>query len=138
MKKILSAFLLGAALFSMPFQEGNNVKAAEKIVYETGLEATILASDTQSAVLSTTQESSSTSRVTAKSQLVTSVSNLGSKDIKYAIFRNGVEYLTGRLVPGDFYKGTLNVSSGEYSLRMYCGVYSRTTGCRASTTITGK
>lgn len=81
------------------------------------------------------ETSKSTIRIDVTGAINVYVNNWGAKDIKYTIFQNGSAYISGVVKAGDYYRGTISVPNGQYSLRMYCGVYSSTTGCSAQTEI---
>jgi hypothetical protein len=90
-------------------------------------------------VLNDSQTSATTKRITVKNgKLGITINNLRSKDVKYTIFKNGKAHLSD-IVKGN--KGTvrtINVPNGQYSLRVYCGVYTRTTGCASTFAIMNK
>lgn len=94
------------------------------------------AATSSSAVLTTNQTSSSTSRISVTNYMDITIWNYGVKTIKYTIFKSGVAYSSGTVAASDRYiNSKLSLPNGDYSVRLYCGVYSRTTGCAANVNI---
>lgn len=118
-KKIITLLFVLGVLFSSSAFGLNQAKAAT------------LATDW----LALSETSSSTSRIDVTGSMNVYVKNWGSKDIKYTIFKSGVSYISGVVKAGDYYRGTISLPNDEYSLRMYCGVYTRTTGCSGQSEI---
>lgn len=128
MKKIFSI-----ALFLLIFTSfRNGVVKAENLVI-TATNRTF-----SEATLGPTMTSASTQRVKANNTLNFTVQNLGEKYIHYKIFKEGKAVSGGLLKPVDFIRYTQIFSSGDYSLRVYCGYVNKTTtDCRANTYISG-
>lgn len=122
MKKLSIVIFTLSILMLSPFFGVNEAAAAAKV---------------SQTVLSTSETSDTTSRITVTDKkMYIDVNNFGNKTIKYTIFKKGVSYLSGVLEPGKRYTNTkLSVANSDYSVRIYCGVYSRTTGCSAGATI---
>lgn len=103
----------------------------------TGVDETEAAS--KGGVLNPSQKSATTQRITVKNgKLQIAVNNLRAKDVKYTIFKNGNAYLTGVVKGNKSTVRTINVPNDQYSLRVYCGVYTSTTGCSSTFAIKTK
>lgn len=95
--------------------------------------------------LSSSETTDTTSRLTFSSgKLYVTVSNYwySGDTVKYTIFKNGNAYVTGTVGRNSTTSYSRSISqwgSGEYSLRLYCGVYSPyDTGCSAKGTLQTK
>lgn len=71
--------------------------------------------------------------------IVLDLKNYYSKTVRYTVLKNGSSYISGTVKGRDlYYNQSISVPSGDYSVRVYCGVNTTTTGCLAGATIKGK
>jgi hypothetical protein len=119
-KKVLTLLFVLGVIFTTHFGGVDQAKAAAGRTVST-------------VVLDFNETSASTQRVDVTGSLEYLVTNWGTKDVRYTIFKYGVAHASGYVLAGKSVHSSFAASSTEYSLRIYCGGTSgtTTTGCSA-------